>query len=183
MRTFKLGFVLVIAATLLSACSPASYAWLAVTMINGEPAVLLNTCDRGAAKVYLYEQEPATPPPTPPTPPPSPTDLRGVEITSPYWAVESSDPDPVNVIPMFSTPPGWNVLRATLSTLEPGARYSLNADVENIYRIKPIRFTAEMLTALDPDEVLYGPNAPETTTITRDEFDQKYESECADLRD
>jgi len=182
-RSLKLGLGLVLAAAMLTGCSPASYAWLAVALIDGEPVVLLNTCDRGGARIYVYEQEPATPAPTRSTPKASPTDLRGVEITSPYWSIQAAKPDAVNVIPMFAAPSGWEVLRATLSTLDPGASYRADAQVDNVYRINNVHFTVEMLTSLNSDEVLYAPNPPETATITRAEFNQKYESECADLRD
>jgi len=182
-RSLRISLALVLAAATLTACSPASYAWLAVTLIDGEPVLLLNTCERGAARIYVYQQEPAAPPPTPATPKASPTDLRGVEITSPYWGIQAAKPDAVNVIEMFATPSGWEVLRSTLSTLDPGASYRADAHVDNGYRINNVHFTVEMLTSLNSDEVLYAPNPPETATITRAEFDQKYESACADLRD
>lgn len=189
-RSLKVSLVLALAAAMLTACSYATYPLLAVTVIDGRPVLILYTCGRGAAQASVAEGLPAptpsttvSPTPTPSRAVPSPTDHRPVRSDVPYWRIGADGPDAVTVIPMFTAPAGWEVERATLSALEPGARYSADAYVDNIFGINVVHFTLEMLVALEVDEVLYGPSPPETATITRADFDQKSESTCADLRD
>jgi hypothetical protein len=176
-----------VAATL-SACAPGRSPLLAVTLIGGYPVAILRTCTGGPAEVSLTENsQPPTDTPTPtsdpsPTTTPSPTVTPTTESYLYFWSVKTTSADPLDVIPMFTTPTGWVNDGNTLARLLPDARYIADARVAGVADVSPVNFTIDDLHNLKDDEVLYGVNAPLTTVLTRKDFEDKSAQACLDER-
>lgn len=184
-RLVRIGVVLVAAMTTLTACVPARQPLLAITLIGGWPVAILRTCAGGPAEVSVTEnsQAPTASPgasesPTP-TATPSPTITPTTESYVYFWSIKTANANPINEVPLFTTPSGWQLDVDTLKQLQPEARYIADAKVTGVFDVSPVNFTAADLHKLKDGEVLYGINAPLTTVLTRAEFDQKTEEACA----
>jgi hypothetical protein len=188
-RLLRIGVVLAAVAATLTACSPGRQPLLAVTVVHGAAVAILHTCTNGPAEISVTEnsQAPTTPPASgspsvSPTATPSPTQT----ITPPtetyvyFWSVKIENAPMVNEVPLFFTPVGWELAGHTLSKLQPGARYIADAKVTGVFDVSPVNFTLADLAELKEGDVIYGINAPLTTTLTRAEFDQKAAQACTE---
>jgi hypothetical protein len=171
--------------TALTACAPPRQPLLAITLIGGWPVAILRTCTGGPATINVTENSQPTPSPgasdsvspTPATPSPTVTPTTGSYIT--YWSIKTPSAPLMNEIPLFTTPTGWESDGNTLKQLQPDARYIADATVDGVFDVSPVNFTVADLHKLSEDQVLYGINAPLTTTLTREEFNKKAADACA----
>jgi hypothetical protein len=174
----------------LTACTPGRQPLLAITLVNGLPVALLHGCMAGPVEFSVTENTQATPTATPSgtssTPTPVVTTLSPTNTITPEsetyvftWAVRKDDATPTADVQLFSAPAGWTVEKQTLTALQKGSRYIADAKMPGVFDVSPVNFTLDELLGLQPDQVIYGINAPLTTVLSRADFDKKAEESCA----
>jgi hypothetical protein len=162
---------------------------LAITLVNGLPVALLHGCMAGPVELSVTENTQATPTPTPTgssTPTPVVTSASPTNTITPEsetyvftWAVRKDDAAATADVPLFSAPQGWTVEKQTLTALQKGSRYIADAKLPGVFDVSTVNFTLDELLDLQPDQVIYGINAPLTTVLSRADFDKKAEESCA----
>lgn len=190
----RMGRIIVVLAAVagtLTACTPGRQPLLAMTLVDGLPVAIVHSCVKGAVEVSVTENTEAPPSSSPAaspssaTPTVSPTPKITDSITpetQPYlytWSVRTEEAPLVVEVPLFTVPSGWTAEKTTLDALQKESRYIADAKVASVFDVSPVNFTMDELLDLNPDEVLYGINAPLTTVLTRAEFAAKAEASCA----
>jgi hypothetical protein len=188
-RVVQLAATLAVVSATLTACTPGRQPLLAITLVNGLPVALMHGCMAGPAEFSVTENTQATPTPTPsasPTPTPAATTASPTNTITPEsesyiftWAVRKDDAAAQVEVPLFTAPQGWTVEKQTLTALQKGSRYIADAKLPGVFDVSPVNFTLDELLSLQPGQVIYGINAPLTTTLSREDFDKKAVESCA----
>jgi len=168
-----MGPVLAVAVVLgLAGCSPNPAPYLALTMVDGHPTLLIAECARPVIDNATVAEIDTT---------------ASAGPRSPEWWVESplSTPNPNGVrmstvdapaqITFFEKPSGWLVRLDTLQEFRENAEYRVDAGPGNV---GPLQFSLGRLRELAPGKVLAAVGYHEQHVVSEAKFDKAAQKEC-----
>ena len=168
-RTFhRLGGALLgaVAVLGLAACSPDPHPYLALTMLDDRPVLLIAACARSEIE-YIT--------------------LRESNTESVEWSVASplSTPGPNGVkvptvdaparIVFFDQPSGWLMRQETLRAFRADTEYLVHGGLANVGSLE---FTVAQLRELAPGKVLTAVGYSDQHVVTEAEFEEAAQEDC-----
>jgi hypothetical protein len=161
----------------LAACSPDPHPYLALTMLDDRPVLLIAACARSDIEyITLWESDA--------TASPAPADSRPQRLE---WSVASplSTPGPNGVkvptvdaparIVFFDQPAGWLTRQQTLRAFRADTEYLVHGGLANVGSLE---FTVAQLRELAPGKVLTAVGYRDQHVVTEAEFEEAAQEDC-----
>jgi len=161
----------------LAGCSPDPHPYLALTMVDDRPTLLIAECARSQVSyITLWEGDNTTSP--------APTRSRSQALE---WSVASplSTPAPNGVkdptaaaparIAFFERPSNWLIRQETLRAFRADAEYSVHGGSTNVASLE---FTVARLRELAPGTVLTAVGYRDQHVVSEAEFERAAQKDC-----
>jgi hypothetical protein len=159
-RRLGLLLIAVVAATVLSGCSPAPSKQLAIRVVNGETEFVFAPCPNERVHDVILKEE-------------NETDFD-------LWHASGGDAAPVmSSMRLFHTPDGWITGNGSLSALERGKSYEGSIYSGSARRSDLRSITLDAIEGLGDDQVLGpGETASRATAMSMADFQRNAASDC-----
>jgi hypothetical protein len=165
----------------LAGCSPDPHPYLALTMVDDRPTLLIAACARSQVSYITLRESDKTVSPAP----------TGSQPSSREWSVASplSTPAPNGVkhptaaapaqITLFERPSSWLITQETMRAFREDAEYRVNGGLANVASLE---FTVALLRELAPGTVLTGVGYQDQHVVSEAKFEKAAQKDCAGPR-
>ena len=160
-RRLSAAIAVVLAAAVLTGCSPPLYHQVAVHLVDGEVELLFAPCPgKRVHDVIVREVE------------------DGVD-TDRVWHV-SGGPDSATVtsLRLFEVPEGWVIGNDSLTELDPDLSYRIRIEADSVEDSRLGGVTLDALAALGDGQVLGPGKGHDAEPMTRAEFEERAAKPC-----
>lgn len=153
--------VTAIVATVLAGCSPGHWPTLALVLVDGRPAALVDPCPADRLTLLVVSE------------------VRGGDASDwPQWHSQGERPlANGETVPLLDDPAGWSTTRADVTELGPDRAYRAQAWGEQVSL--GVGFTLADLNGLAADEVWSTSDGDTGRAMPRQQFERSANADCS----